>query len=254
MKEHFEKIAQQYCDLRTTDEEPILRISQHLGGRTKLSAADIGCGAGRYVLKLFQHLGPNLFLYCVDAARAMLIELTKYLTGHQISSFATIHTSAPNFPLPKNSLDFITTFNAVHHFDINRFLAHVSRVLKPEGHLFIYTRLRSQNANNIWGKYFPGFTEKENRLFELSELYEILEEVSNLFIHSVEFFRYEREASLDVLVGKARNHHYSTFGLYQPLEFEKALDVFINNIKLNYSDLKSIKWTDENVMFIAKKK
>jgi hypothetical protein len=31
--------------------------------------------------------------------------------------------------------------------------------LKGAGRLFIYTRLRSQNRRNIWGRFFPRFHE-----------------------------------------------------------------------------------------------
>lgn len=50
---HFLKIAHQYRDLRTTDLEPILFIKNKLHKHSKILAADVGCGDGRYDLKLF---------------------------------------------------------------------------------------------------------------------------------------------------------------------------------------------------------
>ena len=69
MHGHFAKVAGVYRELRTTDEEPILHIRDHLAGRPAVTAADIGCGAGRYDLLLFRHL-PNLCLACLDVSRA----------------------------------------------------------------------------------------------------------------------------------------------------------------------------------------
>ena len=73
-------------------------------------------------------------------------------------------SAAEELPLRTASLDLVTAFNCVHHFDLGRFLTAVSRVLQPDGQLFIDTRTPQQNARTIWGRYFPGFTEHEQRL------------------------------------------------------------------------------------------
>ena len=64
--EHFSKIAHKYKDLRTTDIEPVIFIAQQLHNLPTIKAASIGCGCGRYALKLFQTLGDKLYLYCID--------------------------------------------------------------------------------------------------------------------------------------------------------------------------------------------
>ncbi len=48
MQGHFATVAGVYREMRTTDEEPILHIRDQLSGRPAVTAADIGCGAGRY--------------------------------------------------------------------------------------------------------------------------------------------------------------------------------------------------------------
>jgi SAM-dependent methyltransferase len=73
-------------------------------------------------------------------------------------------STAEEVPVRTGSLDLVTTFNSVHHFDLERFLAVAGRVLKPNGQLFIYTRTPEQNARTIWGRYFPGFAKREQRL------------------------------------------------------------------------------------------
>ena len=50
------------------------------------------------------------------------------------------------------------------------FLQEASKTLKDGGYVFVYTRLKSQNARNIWGCFFPKFTEKEKRLYDLSNV------------------------------------------------------------------------------------
>ena len=73
-------------------------------------------------------------------------------------------STAEELPFRTASLDLVTSFNSVHHFDLGRFLTAVARVLQPDGQLFIYTRTPQQNARTVWGRYFPDFTKHEQRL------------------------------------------------------------------------------------------
>lgn len=250
---HFSRIAHKYRDLRTTDLEPILFIKKKLQRHSKIVAADVGCGAGRYDLKLFQYLGKKLFLYCVDANKEMLKHLTDFLVKHRIKNFKTTKSFARKIPLKDNSLDGIFTFNAIHHFKISQFLKESSRILKDSGYLFIYTRLRSQNRRNIWGRYFPLFNEKEKRLYELNELKNLLRKTPGLKIESIEYFKYTRFASLDWLINQAQNYHYSTFYLYTKKEFEQSLEKFKQNIQREYKNLNKINWFDENILLVVRK-
>lgn len=247
---HFSNIAPRYRYLRTTDIEPILHIKRTLKELRRIIAADVGCGAGRYDLKLFRNLRGKLHLSCLDCNREMLEQLSEYLSRHEIKDFRTLESPAETLPLEDSSLDCVFTFNAVHHFDLSRFLEEASRVLKDRGRLFIYTRLRGQNSKNIWGRYFPKFNEKETRLHELGELEESIEAVPKLKLESVEVFRYRRRASLGSLIGRARNGHYSTFHLYSEKELKEALEEFEENLRRDFSDSKNISWFDENVLLV----
>lgn len=250
---HFSRIAHRYRDLRTTDLEPILFIQKKLQRKSKIMAANVGCGAGRYDLKLFRHLGKKLFLYCIDANEEMLKHLKDFLAKHEIGDFKTIKANAEKIPLADNSLDCIFTFNAIHHFKPLDFLKESSRILEDNGYLFIYTRLRSQNRRNIWGRYFPLFNGKETRLYELNELRSLLTEIPQLEIGAIEYFKYSRLASLYWLVNQAQHHHYSTFYLYTPKELEQSLEKFKQNIQKDFEDLERITWFDENVLLVIRK-
>jgi ubiquinone/menaquinone biosynthesis C-methylase UbiE len=219
----------------------------------KIEAADVGCGDGGYGVKLFQCLSDRLYLHCIDTNPKMLKQLGGYLAQHEIKNFQIREAPAKDLPVEDDSLDCIFTFNAIHHFKLLGFLEEASRVLKNNGYLFIYTRLRSQNSKNIWGKYFPLFNQKETRLYELNELKEILRKISKLKIHSVEYFKYKRVSSLDWLVEQAQNHHYSTFDLYTKGEFTQSLDKFKQNLQLHFKDLKNAKWFDENILLVIRK-
>jgi ubiquinone/menaquinone biosynthesis C-methylase UbiE len=198
---------------------------------------------------LLEHLGERLYLICIDGNEKMLSELCKNLQGRA----KIIKASAECLPLSVNSLDCIFTFNAIHHFKFLSFLEEVARVLRTNGYLFVYTRLRSQNKKNIWGTHFPKFHEMERRLYELSEFKKIPKKIPSLELESIEYFKYERVASLEWLVTQAKEHHYSTFCLYEEKEFEEALEKFKRNVINHYRDTSRVVWNDENIMFVIKK-
>jgi len=249
---HFSKIAGQYENLRTTDIEPIMFIKNKLNNKERINAADIGCGTGRYDLKLFQYLNNEIFLIGIDRNKNMLREISKKISPKQSDKFKLVNASLEKLPISDSCLDCIFSFNALHHFKLSIFLKEASRILKKNGFLFIYTRLRSQNKRNIWGKFFPEFHEKEIRLYESDHLKKCIEKIQLLELDTVKFFQYERKASLEWLETLARHHHYSTFYLYDEQEFEEALVQFRDNLVDHFNNLNEIKWYDENVMLLIR--
>ncbi len=249
---HFSKIASKYRKLRTTDSEPILFIKNRLNGKSKINIADIGCGDGRYSLKLLQCLDDGCFLHCVDSNDDMLKHLEEYISENQMKNFCVRLGDANRLPLETDSVDCILTFNAIHHFDIQKFFEEVTRTLKDDGLFFIYTRLRNQNSRNIWGKYFPLFVEMENRLYDFDKLKKHIQQ-ADMRIHNKKIFGYERTSNLAKLLEKARENHYSTFSLYSKDTFEEAIETFEQNIRNNFDDLENIKWQDENILIEIEK-
>jgi len=136
--DHFSLVSASYRKMRTTDKEPIIFISESLKNLYGIKAADVGCGAGRYDLLLFQNLN-KLHLTCIDINDSMLREASNYLKSSGFSNFQTIKANANEIPLEKNSLDCIFTFNAIHHFDFVKFLEKSSEVIiEGAGFLFIH--------------------------------------------------------------------------------------------------------------------
>ena len=249
--EHFSKIASKYRSLRTTDLEHILHIKNKLNVKSRISIADVGCGDGRYSLELLKCLGNKCYLHCIDSNENMLKNLKDYFAKQNAMNFCVRRGDANKLPLKNDSMDCIVTFNAIHHFDIQRFLGEVFGCLKDDSHLFIYTRLRNQNSRNIWGLYFPLFSEIENRLYELDELKSYIRE-ADMKIHSAKVFGHHRASSLERLLEQAKNKHYSTFELYDGT-FGNYLDEFRKNIQKNYEDLDNITWQDENILLEIRK-
>ncbi len=253
MQTHFSTVAAVYRDVRVTDPAPVAHIAQAISGCGRVRAADVGCGTGRYDLELRRRFGAPLSLVCIDLNGEMLRELTTYLAASGLSDFTALRAAAENLPLADCSIDCVLAFNAIHHFDLERALEESTRILGHGGWLFIYTRLRSQNCKNIWGRFFPGFTLKETRLYELSELRSAVSSTSGLQVTSVERFRYGRAASLDELVSRAKRRHYSTFALYDDDEFTRCLRGFKERLLQQFPDPSNITWWDEYILLVGRK-
>ncbi len=253
--QHFSRIANQYRLLRTTDLEPILTIASYLKHSWNLRIVDVGCGAGRYDRLLFSALSDNIeHLSCVDLNPHMLNELKEYLEEKGIDRFSTWNAPAEELPFPDDSQDVIISFNALHHFRLEDAFWEFVRVLKDGGWMFLYTRTPEQNQNSIWGQYFPKFNEKEQRLKDLNTIEHIIMNIKDIELTEMKFFTYRRKDSLERLVNKARNCHYSTFALYDEDELDEAIQEFKKNILVNFKDPKNICWIDRNVMIIARKR
>ncbi len=150
---HFSRIASRYQDLRVTDIAPVLAIRERLEGMNAVAAADVGCGTGRYSLSALETV-PNIGqFYCFDANEKMLAVLENR------ERCLAIVARAEHLPLLSGALDCLFTFNAVHHFRLPLFVKEASRVIMGGGFLFIYTRLRQQNAGHIWGGDVPANVE-----------------------------------------------------------------------------------------------
>ena len=134
----------------------------------------------------------------------------------------------------------------MHHFDLGRFLAAGARVLKPGGLLFIYTRTPQQNARTIWGRYFPGFTEHEQRLHSEATLREAIWATSGLTVVATQTFRLPRSSTAERLRAQVEGRHYSTFSLYPPQELRTSIATFLARLPSP-----EVCWVDEHLLVVA---
>src|SRR5947208_16573434 len=156
-------------------------------------------------------------LAAADVSAAMLAQL-KAASQRHADEVAPLLAAAEALPLRAASLDLVTAFNCVHHFDLGRFLAAAARVLRPGGQLFIYTRTPQQNARTIWGRYFPGFTEHEQRLHSEAALRDAVQRADGLQMAATRTFQHQRTSTAERLAAQAEGYHYSTCSFYSPQE------------------------------------
>jgi SAM-dependent methyltransferase len=241
---HFERVAARYESLRTTDEAPVRTIGQLLPGRP-VTGLDIGCGTGRYTRLLRAVLPDGSRLAAADVSAAMLAQLTADPCG-DAAGVAPLLAAAEELPLRAASLDLVTAFNCVHHFDLGRFLAAAAAVLAPGGQLFIYTRTPQQNARTVWGRYFPGFTEREQRLHSEDALRDAVRRAGGLTVAATQTFHHPRTSTAERLRAQAEGRHYSTFSLYPPQELRAAIAAFLAALPSP-----EVSWMDEHLLVIA---
>ena len=240
--EHFERVAAVYESLRTTDEAPVRRIGQLLPDRA-VTGLDIGCGTGRYSRLLRGLLPDGSLLVGSDVSAAMLAQLKA--GNHGRSVVVPLVSAAERLPLRTASLDLVTAFNCVHHFDLGRFLTAVARVLQPDGQLFIYNRTPQQNARTIWGRYFPGFTEHEQRLHSEAAFRDAVGQTDGLTVVAAQTFKHPRSSTAGRLRAQAEGHHYSTFSLYTPDELRASIAVFLARLPGP-----EVSWVDEHLLVV----
>ena len=241
--DHFERVAAVYESLRTTDEAPVRRIAQLLPDRP-VTGLDIGCGTGRYSRLLHALLPEGSLLAGSDVSAAMLAQLQARNHGRAV--VVPLISAAEDLPLRAASLDLVTAFNCVHHFDLTRFLAAAARVLQPDGQLFIYTRTPQQNVRTIWGRYFPGFTEHEQRLHSEAAFRDAIRRTDGLTVVATQTFEHPRSSTAGRLRAQAEGRHYSTFSLYTPDELRASIATFLARLPSP-----EISWTDEHLLIVV---
>ena len=241
---HFERVAAAYESLRTTDEAPVRAIARFLPHRP-VAGLDVGCGTGRYTRLLRGVLPAGSRLAAADVSAAMLAQLQVGQRDHA-EGVALLLAAAEALPLRAASLDVVTAFNSVHHFDLGRFLAAAAAVLRPGGQLFIYTRTPQQNARTIWGRYFPGFTEREQRLHSQAALCGAIGRVGGLTVAATQTLAHRRTSTAERLRAQAEGHHYSTFALYPAPELRAAITAFLARLPGP-----EVCWVDEHLLVVA---
>ena len=119
-------------------------------------------------------------------------------------------------------------------------------MLRPGGQLFIYTRTPQQNARTIWGRYFPGFTEHEQRLHSQGTLRDAVRRTGGLTVIATQTFGHARSSTAERLRAQAEGRHYSTFSLYTPQELRASTATFLARLPGP-----EVCWVDEHLLLVA---
>ena len=110
----------------------------------------------------------------------------------------------------------------------------------------IYTRTPQQNARTIWGRYFPGFTEHEQRLHSEAAFRDAVSRTGGLTVVATQNFEHPRSSTAGRLRAQAEGRHDSTFSLYPPEELRASIETFLARLPSP-----EVSWVDEHLLVVV---
>ncbi|MBO7631392.1 MAG: class I SAM-dependent methyltransferase [Lachnospiraceae bacterium] len=120
--------------------------------------ADIGSGTGKFAAQLLER---GSTVCCVEPNDDMRRTAEEELGG--LANFRSVRGDAADTTLEPESVDFITTAQAFHWFDVVKFRAECARILKSAGKVFLIWNMRDESdpmnreLREIYTKYCPDF-------------------------------------------------------------------------------------------------
>lgn len=250
---HLTNVTKKSHEPKTTDIEPISVIINKLKNLNHIDAVDVGCGAGRYDMLLYRYLGDKLTLTCLDANEDTLKNLVTYFNRHGVKTFSSKKSTDETLPFASDTMDCIFIFNTLHNLNLPCFLSESARIIRHGGYLFIYTRIQPQGGSNPMDDGLVHDGVIKSSVYTMDTLKQALDAVGSLSVESIVFFAYNRMAALEQLFFRDRSRRYATFTPYSPQELEQALKAFSIKIHDDSKDMQSIRWFDDNVLFIIEK-
>ncbi len=133
-------------------------LYQIIGMTSSSVVADVGAGTGKFAAQLLER---GTRVVCVEPNDDMRHGAEKALAQFTNTRFSA--GDASHTQLPDNSVDFITTAQAFHWFDVAQFQQESRRILKPNGKAVLIWNLRdtsspfNRDCAKIFEKWCPRF-------------------------------------------------------------------------------------------------
>ena len=126
-----------FYNKQTQDEQHLKRILEFLPFKTDMKILDLGTGSG-YLSFAIAKQYPNISIIGLDIVEKALEVNRIKAREENICNISFITYDGIDFPFDNNEFDMVISRYALHHFsDIQKSISKVSRVIKPEGFLFI---------------------------------------------------------------------------------------------------------------------
>lgn len=185
--------------------------------------ADIGAGTGKFTEKL---LTKPWSVTAVEPNADMCRELL-----HCIGGKAEIVTaSAEDTGLPAHSFGLITTAQAFHWFDPEKFREECKRLLTPDGRVAVIFNSRykgdiTEEREKLFMKYSPEFAEKGGRMGPTAEDGDKF--LRNEFFSAVDVFKMETPFLMtrEMFIGDALSRSHS------PKDTDECFNDFVTELR-----------------------
>ena len=102
--------------------------------------ADIGSGTGKFAKHLLKR---GCEVYCVEPNEDMRHTAERELI--QFEKFRSVQGNAENTTLGSGGVDYITTAQAFHWFDVDKFKKECSRIIRNNGKVFLLWNVRDES-------------------------------------------------------------------------------------------------------------
>ena len=222
-----------------------------------IHVADLGAGTGRYTEAVIDRMVREHGLPChgiVCDASLQMLRAAPDPAPRPGTPLPRVQSLSETLPFRDSAVDAVLTFNAVHHFGLDAFLDDVARVLRPQGLLVIYTRTPQQNAQTIWGKYFPEFAKRETRLFSEEALREAFTRQPDFQSVAMRLVPWTLRTTVPRILSQARGRCYSTFDFYGADEFAAALEIFREGLLRAYPSHDAIMSNNDHLLVTARRR
>ena len=188
------------------------------------NVADIGAGTGKFTEKL---IAKPWNVTAVEPNTDMCRELLKCVGGKA----EIVTASAEDTGLPEHSFGLITSAQAFHWFDENKFREECKRLLTPDGRVAIIFNSRMNGAiteqrDEIFRKYCPEFANRRSHMGNRSEA-EGDAFLRNEYFSSVEVFTMDTPIMMtrEQFIGNSLSLSYS------PTESDPNYNAFITELR-----------------------
>ncbi len=176
----------------------------------------------------------------VDTSQEMLREAAAQSSDYEFECDWMGATSGQT-GIDSHSISLSISFNSIHYLPLVETFSEVYRICETGGHFGVYTRLREQEEEHVWGRWFPGYID-----YSLVPPRATMNNASDLdprfILEGTYEFRFPREATFSWICEQTRNKFYSTFDRYSQEDFDRAYVEFIDNLKTNYTDIDRIRY------------
>lgn len=176
------------------------------GFSDKSVIADVGSGTGKFAKQIIER---GSFVYCVEPNEDMRNQAIQDL--REYCNYTPIDGDAANTNLQDNSVDFVTSAQAFHWFDVVLFKQECRRILKPNGKVFLIWNMRdmdsklNQDCYETYKKYCPKFNGFSGGVQQNDE------KIKSFFSHAYEMVEYDNPLSYnkDTFLKRSLSGSYS---------------------------------------------
>jgi ubiquinone/menaquinone biosynthesis C-methylase UbiE len=230
IKYNFDLIADDYNNYHNSHNNFIEIIKKHSLADKNSILIDVGCGTGNETINLFNNFGCNVI--GIEPSEKMIA-----VGKSKSNNIKWLIGTAEKIPFEDNSVDVITSFFSVHHFDnIQDSIIEFKRVLKDNGKLFIFTISHEQMKNSLEYVFFPDLLSADlSRVPKIEILIDYLDKFS--FSSKKVEIHYEDRLIDDYYLEMVNNQYRSGLRLLNSKQLENGIakieKIIKDNVTLN---------------------